>query len=126
MKKRSLFLILLIFALFIGGCKYDFILPEEVPPVDNGGNPISYSTQVNPIFSTGDKCTQCHKTGGQAPDLSPANSYNQIVPKYVVAGSPETSEILTIPGSSTHSWKNYSATERSIIQTWITEGAKNN
>ena len=126
MKKHSLFLILIVFALFIGGCKYDFILPDYVPPIDNGGNPINFATQVAPIFSTGDKCTSCHKPGDKKPDLTSANVYAQIVPKYVNTASPESSEILTVPGSSAHSWKDYTATERAIILTWITEGAKNN
>jgi hypothetical protein len=123
MKKRSLFLILLLFALFIGGCKYDFITPDYVPPVKAG---VSFSTQVAPIFSTGDKCTSCHNTGGQTPDLTPVNAYSQIVPDLVNTSSPENSVILTKPGSSSHSWKDYTATERSIILTWVTEGAKNN
>jgi hypothetical protein len=126
MKKQSLFLILIVFALFMGGCKYDFILPDYVPPIDNGGNPISFATQVAPIFSTGDKCTSCHKPGGTAPDLTPANVYSQIKAGYVSTIAPESSKILTVPGSSAHSWKDYTATERAIILTWIKEGANNN
>lgn len=126
MKKHSLFLILVVFALLIGGCKYDFITPDYVPPIDNGGNPISFSDQVAPIFSTGDKCTQCHKTGGQYPDLTPANAYSQIVPSLVNTASPEASIILTLPGSASHSWKGYTATESATILAWITEGAINN
>lgn len=123
MKKQSQFLILIVFALFMGGCKYDFILPDYVPPVPPG---VSFTTQVAPIFSTGDKCTSCHKTGGTAPDLTAANAYSQLVPNYVNTASPETSKILTVPGSATHSWKGYTATETATILAWITEGAKNN
>jgi hypothetical protein len=123
MKKDSLFLILVVFALFTGGCKYDFITPDYVPPVDAG---VSFSTQVSPIFSTGDKCTECHKTGGQTPDLTPANAYSQLVSSFVNTASPETSMILTVPGSASHSWKAYTATESATILTWIKEGAKNN
>ncbi len=123
MKKHSLFLILIVFALFVGGCKYDFILPDYVPPVAAG---VSFSTQVAPIFSTGDKCTSCHKSGGVASDLTSANAYAQIVPNLVNTASPESSVILTVPGSSAHSWKNYTDPERAIILVWITEGAKNN
>jgi hypothetical protein len=123
MKKRSIFFFLLVFALFISGCKYDFITPDYVPPVAAG---VSFSTQVAPIFSTGDKCTSCHKPAGQTPDLTTANAYSQIVPGFVNTSTPASSEILTVPGSSAHSWKDYTATERSIILTWITEGAKNN
>lgn len=127
MKKHTIFLILIFFSLLISGCKYDFILPEEVPVIDNGGNPISFSTQIIPIFSAGDKCTSCHKSGGVAsPDLSAANAYSQLMSKYVSVGSPESSIILTEPGSSAHSWKKFTATESATILAWIKEGAKNN
>ena len=123
MKKQSLFLILIVFALFLGGCKYDFILPDYVPPVPPG---VSFSEQVAPIFSVDDKCTSCHKHGGTTPDLTPSIAYSQIVPGYINTSAPESSEILTVPGSATHSWKGYTATESATILAWITEGAKNN
>lgn len=127
MKKHNIFFGLILFALFLGGCKYDFVLPVEVPVIDNGGDPISFATQVAPIFSTGDKCTECHKTGGVAmPDLSAANAYNQLMAKYVNTSAPEQSEILSVPGSSSHSWKKFTPTESAIILAWIKEGAKNN
>jgi len=126
MKKHSIFFVLILMALFLGGCKYDFILPVEVPVIDNGGDPISFATQIAPIFSTGDKCTQCHKTGGTAaPDLSAANAYAQLMAKYVNKAAPEQSEILTIPGSSSHSWKKFTVLEAATILAWIKEGANN-
>ena len=126
MKKSTIFFVSILLALSISSCKYDFIIPVEVPVIDNGGKPISFSTQIAPIFSTGTKCTSCHNTGGQAPDLSAANAYAQIMPKYVSTSSPNTSKIYTVPGSSSHSWKGYTATEAATILAWITEGAKNN
>jgi hypothetical protein len=128
MKKRSIFLILILFSLFIYGCKYDFIIPVEVAPVNTGGNPISFSSQIAPIFSTGDKCIACHKTGGQTPDLTSANAFAQINPKYVNTASPADSKIYSYPSptSSTHNWKKYTATEAALVLAWITEGAKNN
>jgi len=126
MKKSTIFFVSILLALSIYSCKYDFIIPVEVPVIDNGGKPISFSTQVSPIFSTGDKCTECHKTGGQAPDLSPANAYAQIVPKYVNTTTPNQSKIYSVPGSSAHSWRGYTPTEAATVLAWITEGAKNN
>lgn len=118
---------MVLFALLFNGCKYDFILPEVVPPIDNGGEPISFATQIAPIFSSADKCTSCHKTGGvAAPDLTAANAYSQIISKYVNTSNPEQSEIYTVPGSSTHSWKKYTSVEAATILAWIKEGAKNN
>lgn len=125
MKKHSIFFILILFSLFIGGCKYDFVLPEVVPDIDQD-EPISFSGQIVPIFSNGDKCTSCHKSGGTSPDLSSANAYSQLMSKYVSKSSPETSIILTEPGSSTHSWKGFTATEAALILAWIKEGAIKN
>ena len=127
MKKNILFLILILFSLFMGGCKYDFIIPVEVPVIDNGGNPISFATQILPIFTT-DDCISCHKAGAQAPDLTATSAYTQLVPKYVNTTTPADSKLLTYPGptSGTHTWKKLTATDAAIILKWITEGAKNN
>lgn len=125
MKKRTIFLILILFSLFLNSCKYDFILPEVVPPIDNGGEPISFATQVAPIFSTGNKCTACHKPGDKAPDLTAANAFAQIVPNYVNTASPESSKIYTVPKSGTH-YASISAAQSAMILLWITEGANDN
>jgi len=124
MKKRTIFLISILFSLLINGCRYDFIIPEEAPPTNNSGNPISFSAQVAPIFSTATKCTACHKSGGQSPDLS----FASIVPALVNAGAPEQSMIYSFPApaTGTHTWKKYTAGEAAIILAWIKEGAKNN
>lgn len=123
MKKRSIFMILIVLSLFVGGCKYDFILPDYVPPVKSG---VSFSNQVATIFSTGNKCIECHKPGGQTPDLTAGNAYSQLGSKYINTSSPETSLLLTHPGSSTHTQRALTASEAAIILTWIKEGAKNN
>jgi len=125
MKKRTIFLTLLLFSLFMNGCKYDFIMPVEVPPITGT---VSFSTQVAPIFSTSTNCTSCHKTGGTAPDLTTANAYASIVPGLINATTPEQSLIYTVPAPTTagHTWKKYTAGEAAIILAWITDGAKNN
>ncbi len=126
MKKRTIFLILILLSLFIAGCKYDFILPVPGAPVPTGG--VSFASNVAPIFSTGDKCITCHKPGGQSPDFTAANAYASIVPNLVNTGSPDQSLIYTFPGptTGTHTWKKLSAGEAAIILQWIKEGAKNN
>jgi hypothetical protein len=130
MKKRSLFLILVLFALAISSCKYNFILPipEEVPndtiPV---GQPVSYANQIQPIFTN--KCIDCHsQTGKQKPYLTVGDSYNQIFPAHVNLSKPEESDIYAFPSPTTskHSWKKYNSSEANLVLTWIKEGAKNN
>jgi len=126
MKKHTIFLILILFSLLVGGCKYDFILPVDVPVVNPGGEPVSFSTQVAPIFSTGNKCTECHKPGGASPDLlTSATLYAQVTTKVNVS-TPANSKLLTYPGSSAHTQRQFTATEAALILTWIKEGAKNN
>lgn len=123
MKKKSIYFILILFSLLIVRCKYDFILPAEVPVIVE---PISFASQVAPIFSTGNKCTACHKPGSTSPDLTSANAYSQITAKYINTTNPEESKIYTMPGSSAHSWKSYTADEAAIILAWIKQGALNN
>ncbi len=126
--KLTIFVISVFLSLFISGCKYDFIIPVEVPVIDTGGKPISFATQIAPIFSNGDNCTSCHKSGGQAPDLSATNAYSQIMSKYVNTATPDQSRIYSFPAptSSTHTWKKYTAGDAAILLAWIKEGAKNN
>jgi len=121
MKKHSIFLILVLFSLFLNSCKYDFVLPVEVPVVNPGGEPVSFATQVLPILT--DKCILCHST--QAPTMGAAVAYAQLVPKYVNTASPASSKLYTVPTSGTHG-ATVSAAQGALILQWITEGAKNN
>lgn len=121
MKKHSIFLILIMFSLTLGSCKYDFILPEEVPQV----NDVSFSTQVAPIFAS--KCASCHKPGSTSPDLTAENAFNEIQ-GFINTATPAESKIYLYPAptTNTHKQRKYSAGEAAIILQWITEGAKNN
>ena len=122
MKKYPIFAILILFSLFISSCKYDYVLPEVVAPITS----VSFATDVAPIFSTGDKCTVCHKTGGtQKPDLTVANAYSQIMPANVNLAAPESS-VIYINASSGKHYAMVSATQAAIILKWITDGAKDN
>jgi hypothetical protein len=124
MKKRTIFLSLLLISLFTSSCKYDFILPVVVPPQTG---PVLFATQVAPIFST-EGCIGCHNTGGQAPDLTASKAYGSIVPGLINTTTPEQSLIYAypLPTSTTHTWKKYTAGEAAIVLAWIKEGAKNN
>ena len=125
--KFSKYIIIMFFTVAItSGCTYNWILPEEDVDPNPDGEPISYATQVQPIFDN--KCVSCHNTGGTAPDLSTGKSYNQIVPGHVNLTAPAESNIyhFPAPSSTVHTWKKYSNGEAKIVLTWIEEGAKNN
>jgi len=121
MKKYSIFLILVLFSLFLNSCKYDFVLPVEVPVVNPGGQPVSFSTQVVPILT--DKCILCHST--QSPTMGASVAFTQLVPGYVNTASPASSKLYVNATSGTHG-ATVSAAQGAVILQWITEGAKNN
>lgn len=121
MKKHSIFFVLILLALFLGGCKYDFILPVETPPVDNGGQPISFATQVLPALNT--KCNSCHSA--QAPLMTASAAYAQLVPAYVNTATPASSKLYINAASGSH-YAQVSSSQAAIILQWIKEGAKNN
>ena len=120
-------MILVLFTILISGCRYNFIVPEETVDPNPGGEPVSYATQVQPIFTA--KCIECHKQGGTAPNLTAGSSYNQVVPAHVDLAKPEESDIYKYPSptsTSLHTWRKYSTNEATLVLTWIKEGAKNN
>ncbi len=127
MKKSNIYFLLFVFGLLLNACTYDFIVKEELPPVDITV-PVSFSAQIVPIFTN--NCVSCHKTGGQAPDLSAANAYNSIKSMNLVkTAAPETSAIYTEPNpanAGVHSWKKYSAADAQLVLTWLQQGALNN
>jgi hypothetical protein len=117
MKKYNVFFIGILFLLFISSCKYDFILPEVVAPV----NDVKFSEQIVPIFA--EKCVACH--ANQTPKLTSDVAWSQLVPNYVNTTNPESSKIYTVPTSGTH-YAKVSAAQGALILQWIKEGAKNN
>lgn len=131
MFKTKHYLNFLMFASLIGilaSCSYDYIeYPVVAPPDPN--DTVYFAQKIAPIFTTGDKCTSCHKVGGTAsPDLSTGASYGSIVPALINTSEPETSRIYWFPNpaSSDHVWKKLSQNEADLILLWIQQGALNN
>jgi len=124
MKKRLLRLLFLSGTLLtmLTACEYDFIVPTPPTPKPPAGDTISYSQDIQPIFNN--SCTSCHG-GSIAPNLLTGQSYSALVPAYVVAGSPETSDLYIVckPGGSMA--PHTSAADLNLIYRWIYAGAKN-
>lgn len=118
-----------IFAFLLGGCVYDFIIPEDIPVIDPGdpdAEQISFANDIAPIFEN--KCVACHTTGKQLPDLSSGNAFSSInSTRYINSASPAESKIYTRANpSNTDSHPKYSEAEAAKVLVWITQGAKNN
>ncbi len=130
MKKSNIYFLLFALGLLLNACTYDFValVPEEELPVVDPTVTILFATQIAPIFTN--KCVDCHKAGGTAPDLSAANAYAAIKAKNLVNTTTAASSVIysepNPANASVHSWKKYSAAEAQLILTWIQQGAKNN
>ncbi len=124
MKNRFLRLLFLSGTLIalLTACEYDFIVPTPPPPAPPANDTISYSQDIQPFFNA--KCVSCH-SGGIAPNLKSGLSYAQLVPAFVTAGTPETSELYIVckPGGSMASYA--PADKLELMRRWIIAGAKN-
>jgi hypothetical protein len=124
MKKRLLRLLFLSGTLLtlLSACEYDFNVPVPPTPIPPAGDTISYSQDIQPIFNN--SCTSCH-AGSIPPNLLTGQSYSALVPTYVIAGSPETSELYIVckPGGSMSAYA--SSADLNLIYRWIYAGAKN-
>ena len=116
---------LLVSLIFTSGCYYD----EVVPPQGEDVKDVSFSSQVEPIFYTAEKCTSCHTANGSASflDLTQGNAYASLNdPKYINVASPKSSLIYTKPAPGEGHFNTYTADEAKIVEVWIAEGAEDN
>ena len=116
--------ILLFLGLGIASCYQDVI----IPPVSQATPPqfVSYSGDLQPIWTSNCALPSCHVPGGQVPYLTEDLSYDQLVGGgYVNTVVPEDSKLyIAINGiMMTHI---PSATDRQKVYDWIRNGAPNN
>ncbi len=120
--KNILLLLVVMVSVLVGGCKYDWILPE--PDIDPEV-PVSFSQDILPIFSE-KNCTACHD-GSPAPDLSEDNAYTSVnSASFLNRTTPEESSIYTEPHPDGSHPIKYSAAQAALILAWIEQGAENN
>lgn len=124
--KKYILILCAVVGISLVSCEYDFYEGFTPPPPGGGDDPVLFQDQIQPIFTS--KCTTCHGTGGQSPDLSDGNAYTSIMNGYVTAGDPEESKIYyyIAPDTSTHSRRKYSNEEASLVYLWISQGAEDN
>jgi hypothetical protein len=126
MKRSQTIFLLFFISVAVVSCKYDFIKkPEPINP----GMQVSFSNDILPIFNNNNKCTGCHKPGGEMPDYTPPNAYNSIMENNVVnTTTPASSSLYTVPDPTTsgHTWQKYTSNEAQMVLLWIEQGALNN
>ena len=127
MKKIIQYLMMLTVSLMATSCYYDEMPPEPVAPIPEV---VSYSKDIQPLWDQ--SCTNCHKPGATAPDLTAANSYSALTTsnKYVVPGSAATSKLhksLLGDGAAIMPTSGkWSDSKIALVDKWINDGALNN
>lgn len=124
MKRLLIYAGLLFFLGFgLSSCYKDVILPtvsQSKPP-----QYVSFSNDLQPIFTANCALSGCHVAGSQMPYLTPDASYNQLLGGFVNKIVPTQSEIyIQINGNMEVHIPN--AADRQKIYDWIRNGAPNN
>lgn len=116
--------LLLFLGISIVSCYQDVI----IPPVSQNTPPqfVSYSGDLQPIFTSNCALSGCHVPGGQMPYLTEDLSYDQLVGGgYVNTVVPEQSQLyIAINGIMMPHIP--SASDRQKVYDWIRNGAPNN
>lgn len=127
MKRKLIFQLLAITGILIifASCEYEFVEPEQLPPLDPTDT-ISFAAEIVPIFSAqGCDASSCHG-GTRQPDLRPDNAYGSISSGYVAPFDPDNSSIYTEPSPSGSHPGKYTAEQSALIKQWIEQGALDN
>ncbi len=115
---------------FLAGCYYDDVLPEDLKVSDDVPEVVSFANDLLPIFDQSCSFTGCHNSGGQEPDLTPANAYNSLTGGgYINTTFPENSELYQwMKGNRDSPMPDdgANAAYNSLVLAWIRQGASNN
>lgn len=127
-KMKKLFRLALVssLSLMCFSCYYDELYIEEIPEIPED-QVVSFQDDIQPIFTA--NCIACHNATVANPDLREGNSYNAIVPEYVVEGDAENSELYQkLPGNDhpIDTGSPLDVEEIALIKGWIDQGAENN
>jgi hypothetical protein len=127
MNKNRFIKILIVFMFSAAGCQKDYYL--TTPEVDLSV-PVSFSKKIQPILTEDCATAGCHVTGIQSPDLTEANSYDQLTQLgYVDTTDAEGSLIYKRLTSSSKPMPpdgKISDLEINYILAWIKQGAQKN
>ena len=105
----------------ISSCEKSYYQPIEAP-VD-----VSYATDMQPFFNTNCNTTGCHDGGFIPLNLLENVSYDALINGgYIDVDKPEESKLYVkiTAGESMEQYAN--ATQRTMVLSWIEQGAKNN
>lgn len=109
-------------------CYYDEVLPEPVTISTNQN--ISFSNDLIPIFQQSCALSDCHVSGAQEPDLTPAAAYNSLISNNLInVQDPASSELYQWLIGNREQPMPLSGIDPQIaalVLAWIQQGAQNN
>lgn len=92
--------------------------------------PVSFASDIIPIFTNSCSLSGCHNSGGKSPDLSAANAYNSLsVGSFYNITDAESSTIyqwMTGKKSTPMPVGGINKDYNALILAWIKQGAQNN
>ena len=118
--------LLLFVALLVSGCYKDIVIPQLAVDPDGPPQPVSFKTELAPLFNA--KCTDagCHVTGSHKPYLTSDLSYLQIVNGgYVNTALPKESTLYKFVYGEMAQYIP-AASDKQKVYDWIRNGAPNN
>ena len=118
--------LLLLVVIGLSGCYKDIVIPQLASDPDGPPQPVSFSTELKPLFAA--KCTDagCHVTGAHKPYLTPDISYTQIVNGgFVNLALPKESILYKNIYGEMSQYISSSADKQKVYD-WIRNGAPNN
>ncbi|RZI41730.1 CHRD domain-containing protein [Herbaspirillum sp. HC18] len=105
--------------------------PPPPPPAPPTPAAVSFSAQIQPIFTA--NCVVCHSPSGGASfmNLTAGNAYASLVPQRVTAGNSAGSLLYqkitgAVPPQMPLGRPPLSDTDQTLIKNWIDQGAQNN
>ena len=118
--------LLLLVIIGLSGCYKDIVIPQLASDPDGPPQPVSFSSELKPLFAA--KCTDagCHVTGAHKPYLTPDISYTQIVNGgFVNLALPKESILYKNIYGEMSQYISSSADKQKVYD-WIRNGAPNN
>ena len=118
--------LLLLVIISLSSCYKDIVIPQLASDPDGPPQPVSFSTELKPLFAA--KCTDagCHVTGAHKPYMTPDISYTQIVNGgFVNLALPKESILYKNIYGEMSQYISSSADKQKVYD-WIRNGAPNN
>ncbi len=127
-KKGMGFVLLWIVMLILSGCYKDKTVVSDTG--EEITRPVSFASDIIPIFNNSCNSSGCHSAGGKAPDLTSANAFTALSGGgYIRTDDPVNSELYlwmtgkrSVPMPLSGINKDFNA----LVLAWIKQGAQNN